>query len=80
MLSEHEKASTARIAQLEESLKKKKQVKQISAYIVCIFTTSEGSCSDIFSCMQDDKTFSILRKSLGSFLGDASDDDFPLDD
>ncbi|KAK6149911.1 hypothetical protein DH2020_017436 [Rehmannia glutinosa] len=53
MLSEHEKASAARIAQLEESLKKKKQ---------------------------DDKTFSILRKTLGSFLGNASDEDFPLDE
>ncbi|KAL3851313.1 hypothetical protein ACJIZ3_013195 [Penstemon smallii] len=53
MLYEHEKSTAARIAQLEESLKKKKQ---------------------------DDKTFSILRKSLGSFLGNASDEDFPLDD
>ncbi|KAL6546611.1 hypothetical protein OROMI_022332 [Orobanche minor] len=53
MLSEHEKASAARIAQLEESLKKKKQ---------------------------DDKTFSILRKTLGSFLGNASDEDFPPDE
>ncbi|GER36464.1 apolipoprotein A-IV [Striga asiatica] len=53
MLSEHEKATAEKIAQLEESLKKKKQ---------------------------DDKTFSILRKSLGSFLGNASDEDFPLDE
>ncbi|CAI9783820.1 unnamed protein product [Fraxinus pennsylvanica] len=53
MLSEHEKASAARIAELDESLKKKKQ---------------------------DDKTFSILRKTLGSFLGDASDEDFLPDD
>ncbi|EYU27968.1 hypothetical protein ABFS82_13G107300 [Erythranthe guttata] len=53
MLTEHEKANAARIAQLEESLKKKKQ---------------------------DDKTFSILKKTLGSFLGDASDEDFPPDD
>ncbi|KAF9672340.1 hypothetical protein SADUNF_Sadunf11G0031200 [Salix dunnii] len=29
---------------------------------------------------QDDKTFSILRKSLGSFLEDASDEDFLPDD
>ncbi|KAI5570638.1 hypothetical protein POPTR_011G051900v4 [Populus trichocarpa] len=29
---------------------------------------------------QDGKTFSILRKSLGSFLEDASDEDFPPDD
>ncbi|KAL1560232.1 hypothetical protein AAHA92_10472 [Salvia divinorum] len=53
MISELEKANAARIAQLGESLKKKKQ---------------------------DDKTFSILRKSLGSFLGNASDEDFPPDD
>uniref|UniRef100_A0A5B7BR78 DNA ligase 1 n=1 Tax=Davidia involucrata TaxID=16924 RepID=A0A5B7BR78_DAVIN len=29
---------------------------------------------------QDDKTFSLLRKSLGSFLENASDEDFPPDD
>ncbi|KAE9613536.1 hypothetical protein Lal_00015912 [Lupinus albus] len=29
---------------------------------------------------QDDKTFSILRKTLGSFLESASDEDFPPDD
>ncbi|KVH96914.1 hypothetical protein Ccrd_000993 [Cynara cardunculus var. scolymus] len=29
---------------------------------------------------QDDKTFSILRKTLGSFLDNASDEDFPPDD
>ncbi|KAF5728678.1 hypothetical protein HS088_TW21G00828 [Tripterygium wilfordii] len=29
---------------------------------------------------QDDKTFSILRKTLGSFLENASDEDFPPDD
>ncbi|KAJ6292535.1 hypothetical protein OIU78_024670 [Salix suchowensis] len=29
---------------------------------------------------QEDKTFSILRKSLGSFLEDASDEDFLPDD
>ncbi|XP_071736176.1 meiosis-specific protein ASY3-like [Rutidosis leptorrhynchoides] len=53
MLSEHEKACATKIAELEESLKKKKQ---------------------------DDKTFSILRKTLGSFLDNASDEDFPADD
>ncbi|KAK1424710.1 hypothetical protein QVD17_20045 [Tagetes erecta] len=29
---------------------------------------------------QDDKTFSLLRKTLGSFLDNASDEDFPADD
>ncbi|XP_073301472.1 uncharacterized protein [Primulina huaijiensis] len=53
MLNEHEKSSAARIGQLEDSLKKKKQ---------------------------DDKTFSMLRKTLGSFLGNTSDEDFPPDD
>ncbi|CAK9181803.1 unnamed protein product [Ilex paraguariensis] len=53
MISEHEKACTTKISELEESLKKKKQ---------------------------DDKTFSILRKTLGSFLENASDEDFPPDD
>ncbi|KAH7838090.1 hypothetical protein Vadar_021949 [Vaccinium darrowii] len=53
MIYEHEKACANKIAELEESLKKKKQ---------------------------DDKTFSILRKTLGSFLENGSDDDFPQDD
>lgn len=50
MISEHEKACATKIAELEESLKKKKQ---------------------------DDKTFSLLRKTLGSFLDTASDEEFP---
>ncbi|XP_076920490.1 uncharacterized protein LOC143581626 [Bidens hawaiensis] len=53
MIIEHEKACATKIAELEESLKKKKQ---------------------------DDKTFSFLRKTLGSFLDNASDEDFPADD
>ncbi|KAK3016443.1 hypothetical protein RJ639_007798 [Escallonia herrerae] len=53
LLSDQEKACASKIAELEESLKKKKQ---------------------------DDKTFSILRKTLGSFLDNASDEDFPPDD
>ncbi|CAJ1936464.1 unnamed protein product [Sphenostylis stenocarpa] len=53
LISEQEKACNDKIAQLEESLKKKKQ---------------------------DDKTFSILRKTLGSFLESTSDEDFPPDD
>ncbi|KAG6754859.1 hypothetical protein POTOM_040658 [Populus tomentosa] len=48
----------------------------------------EKTCADKIAKMeeslkkkkQDDKTFSILRKSLGSFLEDASDEDFPPDD
>ncbi|XP_047329710.1 uncharacterized protein LOC124933032 [Impatiens glandulifera] len=53
LISEHEKACLDKIAQLEESMKKKKE---------------------------NGKTFSILRKTLGSFLGNASDEDFPTDD
>ncbi|KFK33641.1 hypothetical protein AALP_AA5G040000 [Arabis alpina] len=54
MISEQEKFCTEKLAQLEESLKKKKR---------------------------DDKTFSILRKTLGSFLeNEASDEDFPADE
>ncbi|KAI3795840.1 hypothetical protein L1987_38500 [Smallanthus sonchifolius] len=53
MITEHEKACATKIAELEESLKKKKK---------------------------DDKTFSLLRKTLGSFLDNASDEDFPADD
>ncbi|KAJ8761422.1 hypothetical protein K2173_001553 [Erythroxylum novogranatense] len=48
MISVNEKACADRIANLEESLKRKKQ---------------------------DDKTFSILRRTLGSFLENASDVD-----
>ncbi|XP_065879432.1 uncharacterized protein [Euphorbia lathyris] len=53
MISEKEKACADKIAQLEGSLKKKKQ---------------------------GDKTFSILRKTLGSFLDNASDEEFAQDD
>ncbi|XP_011653172.1 DNA ligase 1 isoform X2 [Cucumis sativus] len=53
LISEQEKACAEKIAQLEESLKRKKQ---------------------------DDKTFSLLRKTLGSFLDTGSDEDFPADD
>ncbi|XP_021726449.1 WD repeat-containing protein 87-like [Chenopodium quinoa] len=53
MIQEKEKACTDKIAELEESLKKKKQ---------------------------DDKTFSLLRKTLGSFLETGSDDEFAQDE
>lgn len=53
MICQHEEDCANRIAELEESLKKKKH---------------------------DDRAFSILRKTLGSFLENASDEDFPPDD
>ncbi|XVF25810.1 hypothetical protein REPUB_Repub13aG0245500 [Reevesia pubescens] len=53
MITEQEKFCADKIAQLEESLKKKKQ---------------------------DDRTFSILRKTLGTFLDNGSDEDFPPED
>ncbi|XP_074303367.1 uncharacterized protein LOC141637845 [Silene latifolia] len=53
MLQEKDKTCAEKIAELENSLKKKKK---------------------------DDKTFSLLRKTLGSFLDPASDEDFPPDD
>ncbi|KAG7573529.1 hypothetical protein ISN44_As09g018080 [Arabidopsis suecica] len=54
MITEQEKFCTEKLAQLEESLKKKKR---------------------------GDKTFSILRKTLGSFLeNEASDEEFPPDE
>ncbi|KAL9243605.1 hypothetical protein vseg_017474 [Gypsophila vaccaria] len=53
MLQEKEKTCAEKIAELEESLKKKKQ---------------------------DDRTFILLRKTLGSFFDPASDEDFPPDD
>lgn len=77
-MSEVEKANSARIAQLEESLKKKKQVKQISCLVPCRFLYEVWMT--LFCHEQDDKTFSILRKTLGSFLGSASDEEFPPDD
>ncbi|GAB4826952.1 hypothetical protein Ancab_033832 [Ancistrocladus abbreviatus] len=53
LILEKEKESADKIAELEQSLKKKKQ---------------------------DDRTFSILRKTLGSFLENGLDIDFPTDD
>ncbi|CAN8316012.1 unnamed protein product [Cochlearia groenlandica] len=54
MISDQERFCAEKLAQLEDSLKKKKR---------------------------DDKTFSILRKTLGSFLeNEASDEDFPPDE
>ncbi|KAH9611611.1 hypothetical protein KSS87_009975 [Heliosperma pusillum] len=52
-LQEKDKTCAEKIAELEDSLKKKKQ---------------------------DDRTFSLLRKTLGSFLDPASDEDFLPDD
>ncbi|XP_010540451.1 PREDICTED: uncharacterized protein LOC104814218 [Tarenaya hassleriana] len=52
MISEQEDFCAKKIAQLEDSLKKKKQ---------------------------DDKTFSILRKTLGTFLDNPSDEEFSPD-
>lgn len=40
--------------------------------IMCFLTLGSGT--------QDDKTFSLLRKTLGSFLDTGSDEDFPADD
>ncbi|XP_026380558.1 titin homolog [Papaver somniferum] len=48
----------------------------------------EKTCADKITAAEeslkkkkkDDKSFSILRKSLGSFLDGASDDDFPADE
>ncbi|EFH56686.1 hypothetical protein ARALYDRAFT_900658 [Arabidopsis lyrata subsp. lyrata] len=54
MITEHEKFCTEKLAQLEESLKKKKL---------------------------DDENFTILRKTLGSFLeNEASDEEYPPDE
>ncbi|KAL2932417.1 hypothetical protein RDABS01_019506 [Bienertia sinuspersici] len=53
LIQEKEKVCNDKIADLEESLKKKKQ---------------------------GDKTFSLLRKTLGSFLETGSDEEYPPDD
>ncbi|KNA18088.1 hypothetical protein SOVF_074080 [Spinacia oleracea] len=53
VIQEKEKVCTDKIAELEGSLKKKKQ---------------------------GDRTFSLLRKTLGSFLENGSDEEFPQDD
>ncbi|XP_048322189.1 uncharacterized protein LOC107424337 isoform X2 [Ziziphus jujuba] len=53
-----------------------------------MISEKERACADKIAYMeeslkkkqQEDKTFSILRKTLGSFLDNASDEDFPPDD
>ncbi|QCD84350.1 DNA ligase 1 [Vigna unguiculata] len=62
-----------------EQLRKKERI---------MISEQEKACNDKISQLeeslkkkkQDDKTFSILRKTLGSFLESTSDDDFPPDD
>jgi hypothetical protein len=43
------------------------------AYALVIFSL-------IIILSQDDKTFSVLRKTLGSFLESTSDEEFPPED
>ncbi|CAL5213351.1 unnamed protein product [Lathyrus oleraceus] len=53
-----------------------------------MISEQEKSCNDKITQLEgslkkkkkDDKTFSMLRKTLGSFLESTSDDDFPPDD
>lgn len=82
MISELEQDSKKRIAELEESLKKKKQVNFFDAPYLCqthAFSNRQIN-RPLFFARQDDKAFSFLRKTLGSFLDNASDEDFPPDD
>ncbi|PNY00275.1 hypothetical protein L195_g023551, partial [Trifolium pratense] len=53
-----------------------------------MMSEQEKACNDKITQLEgslkkkkkDDKTFSILRKTLGSFLEGASDEEFPPDD
>ncbi|XP_014508519.2 DNA ligase 1 [Vigna radiata var. radiata] len=62
-----------------EQLRKKERI---------MISEQEKACNEKISQLeeslkkkkQDDKTFSILRKTLGSFLESTSDEDFPPDD
>ncbi|KAI4299375.1 hypothetical protein L6164_032842 [Bauhinia variegata] len=55
---------------------------------ISMISEQEKACADKIAHLeeslkkkkQDDKTFSILRKTLGSFLESGSDEDFPPDD
>ncbi|RXH99202.1 hypothetical protein DVH24_011527 [Malus domestica] len=81
MISEHEKACADKINKLEESLKKKKQALSLSLSL-SLSLCKQVSKPDLFICLQtqDDRTFSVLRKSLGSILDNGSDEDIPADD
>ena len=87
MISEHEKACSDKIAQLEESLKKKTQVYTyhklnvpwVSATLLS-FPHKSHSNINIFVWTQDDKTSNILKKTLSSFLENDSGEDFLPDD
>uniref|UniRef100_F6HKA7 DNA ligase 1 n=2 Tax=Vitis vinifera TaxID=29760 RepID=F6HKA7_VITVI len=75
----YEKFSKERSAHLQ-AFQGKKEKTMISEH--------EKACADKIARLeeslkkkkQDDKTFNILRKTLGSFLGNGSDEDFPPDD
>ncbi|BAT73733.1 hypothetical protein VIGAN_01125500, partial [Vigna angularis var. angularis] len=62
-----------------EQLRKKERI---------MISEQEKACNEKISQLeeslkkkkQDDKTFSILRKTLGSFLESTSDEEFPPDD
>ncbi|KAL6289774.1 hypothetical protein ACE6H2_007284 [Prunus campanulata] len=47
---------------------------------ITIFNTREEQTYDPLPDLEDDRTFSVLRKTLGSFLESTSDEDILADD
>ncbi|CAN6439262.1 unnamed protein product [Victoria cruziana] len=59
-----------------EQQRKKEKVMLANLEKACGDKIAAAECS-LKKKKQDDKSFSILRKSLGSFLGSSSDDEYP---
>ncbi|PON58424.1 DNA ligase-like protein [Parasponia andersonii] len=85
----HLQALKDTISKFEEEKKRLlKRHEQMRKKEKSMISEHEKACSDKIARLeeslkkktQDDKTFSILRKTLGSFLEAASDEDFPPDD
>ncbi|GAB2240377.1 hypothetical protein Droror1_Dr00020895 [Drosera rotundifolia] len=77
-ISKYEEEKERLFVRYEQQRKKEKSILQ----------EKEKACADKISDLeqslkkkkQDDRTFSMLKKTLGSFLGNSSDEDFAADD
>ncbi|GLT75624.1 hypothetical protein SLA2020_473310 [Shorea laevis] len=85
----HLQALKDSISRFEEDKEKLfKRYEQLRKKEKSMISEQEKFCADKITQLeeslkkkkQDDKTFSLLRKTLGSFLEDASEEDFPADD